>query len=249
MASIRSRLVYRLYSLRPSPFSPEYSIPEQRVRTEKMAKAARMPGAVTIETTRVGRVPAEWLRPVGAKSERALLYLHGGGYCVGSCETHRALAARIGVASRACVLLLEYRLAPEHPFPAALEDSLAALVWLAKEGITPAGTGLVGDSAGGGLVLATALSFRDAGRALPAAVACLSPWTDLSCSGESVTTCRGPDPLLNSEGLVAAVQAYIGEGDRKAPLVSPLFADLSRLPPLLTVVVKRDPPCRTYFTA
>lgn len=240
MASVRSRLVYRFYGMRPSPFSPKYSIPEQRVRLEKMAKAGRMPGGVNVETTRVAGVPAEWLRPAGAKSGRTLLYLHGGGYCQGSCDTHRALAARIGVASRSAVLLLDYRLAPEFPFPAGLDDAVAAVGWLAKQGIAPDETGLVGDSAGGGLVLATALSLRDAGKPLPAALACLSPWTDLTCSGESVTTCRGFDPLMNLESLTAAVPAYLGDGDPKAPLVSPLFADLSHLPPLLIQAGDRE---------
>ncbi len=236
MASIRSRVLYRIYKLRTSPFDPKYSIEQQRLNLEKLAKRASVPREVAVERVTVGERPGEWLRPAVATPDRVVLYLHGGGYCAGSCGTHRALAARVAVTSKAPVLLLDYRLAPESPFPAALDDAVAAAGWLGDQGIEPGKVAFIGDSAGGGLAVATALSLRDAGRPLPAALVCLSPWTDLTGSGESVKTCARLDPLLKADSGKVIVPAYLGDTDPRSPLVSPIFADLTGLPPLLIQV-------------
>ncbi len=240
MASIRCRLMYLFYNTQATLSPPPTSIPELRLKLDGVENVARMPKGVTVESTRIGGRPAEWLRPEAAKDGRTLLYLHGGGYCIGSCRSHRALAARIAMAARSAALLLEYRLGPEHPFPAGLEDAVAAMDWLAERGVDPGATGLVGDSGGGGLVLSTAVSLRDAGKPLPAALACLSPWADLTNSGESFIARRYRDPLLNAEALVTCAAAYIGGADARDPLVSPLFADLSGLPPLLIQAGERE---------
>jgi acetyl esterase/lipase len=165
-----------------------------------------------------------------------VLYLHGGGYAAGSCRTHRALAGRLALASQSPVLVLGYRLAPEHPFPAALEDATSAVRWLVDQGISPDRLALAGDSAGGGLALATTIALRDEGVPLPAALVCFSPWTDLALTGESFLTRAKVDPLISREGCLFYVAAYVGGRDPRLPLISPLYADLRGLPPLLVQV-------------
>jgi acetyl esterase/lipase len=148
-------------------------------------------------------------------------------------DTHRGLVSRLALAGEARVLAIDYRLAPEHPFPSALEDTLAACRWLIAEGIPPERLIIGGDSAGGGLTLATALSLRDAGDPLPAALVCISPWTDLTFSGESVRTRANIDPVLKPHFDGAYTRSYTGEHNPTHPLISPLFADLRGLPPTL----------------
>jgi acetyl esterase/lipase len=163
-----------------------------------------------------------------------MLYLHGGGYTCGSINSHRSFAAVLSKASGASVLLIDYRKAPEHPFPAALEDSIVAYRWLLKEGFKPASLAIGGDSAGGGLSLATLVALRDRGEPLPAVGVLLSPWTDLAASGDSYTSRAEYDPLLAPSSQLAQVKLYMGEQDpRKVPLASPLYAELHGLPPLL----------------
>jgi acetyl esterase/lipase len=158
-----------------------------------------------------------------------LLYLHGGGYLLGSIATHRALAARIAEAAGIRALIIDYRLAPEHPFPAALEDALAAYDFLLGQGFAPERVAIGGDSAGGGLTLATLLSLRDSGRPLPGAAIALSPWTDLAATGESIQT--RDDPMLGSkDDLVATASLYLDGADPRTPTASPLYADLAGLP-------------------
>jgi acetyl esterase/lipase len=172
----------------------------------------------------------------GASGDAVLLYLHGGGYCIGSINTHRGMAARLAQACRARALNLDYRLAPEHPHPAAVDDAVAAYRWLLDRGVAPAQIVLGGDSAGGGLVMATLLALRDAGHPLPVAGFCLSPWVDLECSGETMTTKADVDPMVGKDGLTEMAAAYAGDHELRHPLVSPLHADLSGLPPLLIQV-------------
>jgi epsilon-lactone hydrolase len=177
---------------------------------------------------------AEWVRAPGSDPDKAVLYLHGGGYTCGSIKSHRGFAARLSKASGASVLIIEYRKAPEHPFPAALEDSLTAYRWLLAQGFNPANLAISGDSAGGGLALATLVGLRDAGEQLPAAGALLSPWTDLAASGASYTSRAEYDPMLSVSGILAQVKLYLGEQDpRQMVLASPLYAELHGLPPLL----------------
>jgi monoterpene epsilon-lactone hydrolase len=221
--------------LRGHPADADATIDDLRTRLEVFAALSPMPDGVVCEPTVAGTVPGEWL--VGPDVAAAVvLYLHGGGYVLGSLDTHRALAARIALAAGTRGLMVDYRLAPEHPFPAAVEDAVAAYEWLLAEGFPPHRVVLAGDSAGGGLAVATLLALRDAGIALPAGAACLSPWVDLAATGESLR--RGPsaDPMLQRDGVVKMAAAYLSGADPRTPLASPLYANLADLPPLLVQV-------------
>jgi len=176
---------------------------------------------------------AEWICATDARQDRAILYLHGGGYNICSPNTHRELAANISKASGAKVLLPDYRLAPEHPFPSALEDAILAYRWLLDTGFTGAKIAIAGDSAGGGLSIATSVSLRDAGEPSPASIACISPWTDLEMSGNSIKTQAEIDPMVNLELLKIMASNYIGDAAPRSPLISPIYADLQAIPPLL----------------
>jgi epsilon-lactone hydrolase len=179
-----------------------------------------------------GGVPAAWINVHGNASRRVICYLHGGGYTHGSIATHADLAARIARASGARALVIGYRLAPEHRFPAAVEDVLAAYRWLLENGGIPECCAFAGDSAGGGLVLATMVALRDAGLPLPAAGVCLSPATDLTGSGDTMRTNDCCD-ILPAADIPKFARQYLGDIDPRHPLASPLYADLHGLPPLL----------------
>jgi epsilon-lactone hydrolase len=191
---------------------------------------------VTCEGLRVGDLAAEWIVPPEAASDRAILYLHGGGYVMGSIATHRATVARIARAAKARSLAIEYRLAPEHKFPAAVEDSVAAYKWLLAQGYKPGKIVIAGDSAGGGLTLAALLSIRDEKLPMPAAGVAISPWADLEGTGDSFKTRANRDPMVGKSGLGGMAKHYIGEQDPKHPLASPIHADYRGLPPLLIQV-------------
>jgi acetyl esterase/lipase len=207
---------------------------EMRVVFEELA----VPPATDIKCERVeaGGVDAEWVCAPNAASDRFVLYLHGGGYVIGSVNTHRDMIARISRAAEARVLALNYRLAPEHPFPAAVDDAVAGYKWLLAQGAKPSRIAIGGDSAGGGLAAATLVAIRDAKLPIPAAGVLLSPWVDLEGLGESMTTRVEADPAVRKEGLVGMAQAYLGGQDPKTPLAAPLYADLKGLPPLLIQV-------------
>jgi acetyl esterase/lipase len=194
------------------------------------------PADVRAEPALAGGVPSEWLLAPDCDRGRVLLYLHGGGYCLGSLTTHREMIARIGRAAGCACLSVDYRLAPEHRFPAALEDALAAYRWLASAGADPARIAVAGDSAGGGLCLALLLALRDAGDPMPRAAALLSPWTDLTLSGASYAEHAAEDMMVSKAGGAALAKAYLGGADPSAPLASPLFGNFSGLPPLLIQV-------------
>lgn len=214
----------------------ERSFEEMRADMAAATTAMPLPADVEFQPVTAGGVPAEWTRVPGAARDRAVLYLHGGGYCIGSIATHRQLVAGLSQAAGAQVLSLDYRLAPEHPHPAAVEDATAAYRWLVREGLRPQRLAIAGDSAGGGLTLAALLALRDAGDPLPAAGVCLSPWTDMTASGESMTSKAAVDPMVQRPALLQMAAAYVGTGDPRGPLVSPLFARLEGLPPLLLQV-------------
>lgn len=207
---------------------------EMRAAFEEMAA----PVAADIKTERVnaGGVDAEWVIAPGAAADRAVLYLHGGGYVLGSVKTHRDLMGRISRGAQARVLGLDYRLAPEHPFPAAVEDAVAGYRWLLNQGNKPSRIAIAGDSAGGGLTVATLVAIRDAKLPMPAAGVCLSPWVDLEGIGESMTTRSKADPVVQRDGLVGMAKAYLQGKDARSPLAAPLYADLKGLPPLLIQV-------------
>lgn len=215
-------------------FPPDTPIPEQRARMERSTQQfLKTPKGISIQPVQAGGVPAEWVIDESSSPNRVILYFHGGGYTTGSPLTHRDLTGRLARASQARVLALNYRLAPEHPYPAAVEDALAAYHWLTEQGVEPKQIVLAGDSAGGGLALALCLSLRESNQPQPAAVVCISPWVDLSMSGESVTARAKLDPVIDVVQLYAHGQRYAGQNDLRLPLISPLYADLRGLPPLL----------------
>jgi epsilon-lactone hydrolase len=234
MSSLRSRILYQTLNRVTSALDRQWTVQEQRTKMDQLARRGiRLPRGVNVRTVMAGGIHSEWIEPAGSNVQATILYLHGGGYCICSLDTHRGLAARLAQASQARVLMIEYRLAPEHPFPAALEDALAAYRWLLGEGIQTRHLVIAGDSAGGGLSLATAVSLRDAGLHLPAALVCISPWTDLTFSGESVRTKAGIDPVLKPHFDSGYAHNYTGDHPATHPLISPLFADLHGLPATL----------------
>lgn len=196
---------------------------------------------VTSQGVSAGGVNAEWIVPADASPDKAMLYFHGGGFRLGSVASHRDLIARIAEACGCRVLAINYRLAPEHRFPAALEDARAAFDWLRGEGFKPEHIALAGDSAGGNLVLTTMLCLRDRGQPLPAAGVLMSPWTDLAASGESYQSRAAADPIHQRSMILALAKNYLGDGgDARSPLASPLYADFSGLPSLLIQAGDRE---------
>lgn len=183
-----------------------------------------------------GGVTAEWVTAEGASDSRVVLYFHGGGYIIGSPRTHRAMMAHLSRDAASRVLALDYRLAPEHPFPAPVEDAVAAYRWLLAEGFDPAKIALGGDSAGGGLTVAALVQIRYLGLPVPAAGVCVSPWVDMEGLGESMKTRAEADPMVNKENLMVSAKTYLGGADPRAPLAAPLYADLRGLPPILIQV-------------
>ncbi len=222
--------------LRARPLEETPPVDEARSYFETMAELFPVAGDMKCEPVSVDGMKAEWIAAPEAAEDRAILYLHGGGYAIGSINTHRDLTSRIARAAQALALLIDYRLAPEHPFPAAVHDAAAAYRWLLSNGFKPERTVIAGDSAGGGLTVATLLALRDAGDPLPAAGVCLSPWVDLGVSGESMTTRADIDPLVTRDGVLAMAGYYLGNTDPRTPLASPIYADLDGLPPLLVHV-------------
>jgi phosphinothricin tripeptide acetyl hydrolase len=215
------------------PPSDSLTTAERRAQYERAEKVFPTPPDVKVERVSAPAAPAEWLRPPSATPGRVVLYLHGGGYVIGSPRSHRHLAAAIAGAAGASALLLDYRLAPEHPFPAAVEDATAAYRWLLDQAIAPEHIVIAGDSAGGGLTVATLLALREARVPLPAGGVCISPWVDLTCSGASYATKAAADPIVRRASVEEMARAYLGATPPRTPLASPLFADLRGLPPLL----------------
>jgi acetyl esterase/lipase len=183
-----------------------------------------------------GGVPAYWIAGADVSADRTLLYLHGGGYCIGSATSHRALVAALSVASDSRALSVDYRLAPEHPHPAALDDALSAYRFLLRSGVDPQRIVIAGDSAGGGLTMATLIALRDAGDPLPSGAVCLSPWVDLEGLGESMTTRAAHDPMITRGALLEYARDYLGALPPRTPLAAPMHADLTGLPPILIQV-------------
>jgi acetyl esterase/lipase len=217
--------------LKSQPRDPDASVGRMRGAMEKVAE--HVARDVKCEPVSAGGIAAEWIVPPNAAEDRAILYLHGGGYVMGSINTHRAMIARIARASQARALAIDYRLAPEHPFPAAVEDATAAYRWLLAQGYKPGKIVISGDSAGGGLALAALLALRDAGAPLPAAAVPISPWTDMEGTGESVKTKAPKDPMTEIGGLHRMAKMYLNGQDSKNPLAAPLYGDYRGLPPML----------------
>ena len=197
---------------------------------------AQAPAGVTCTPVDAGGVSAEWSVADGADPDKVILYVHGGGYVMGSAGSHRDMTGRLSQASGGRVLSLNYRLAPEHPFPAPVDDAVAAYRWLLGQGMQASNIAIAGDSAGGGLALAALIAIRDAGEPVPAAGIGISPWVDMEGTGESMTTRAAVDPVVQKEGLLGMAQLYLGGADPKSPLAAPLHANLAGLPPLLIQV-------------
>ncbi|HET6875015.1 MAG TPA: alpha/beta hydrolase [Acidimicrobiales bacterium] len=215
--------------------NPAPSIEELRSGMEQMLAALPPVPGGRVEPVDAGGVPAEFTFPEdGRQTAGTLLYLHGGGYFQGSPVTHRRLVTALCLAAGMRGLSIDYRLAPEHRFPAAVDDALAAYRWLTgPEGEDPARVVVAGDSAGGGLSAALLVALRDAGDRLPAGAYLLSPWTDLAATGDSMRTRADADPMIDPSDTEAVGRRYAGDRDLRDPLISPLYADLTGLPPLL----------------
>ena len=219
---------------RPAPEKPD--VAQSRARYEKMAVVLGGAPDAKCEKVDAGGVTAEWVAAPGIDAERAVLYLHGGGYAIGSLNTHRRLAYDISAASGARVLVIDYRLAPEHPFPAAVEDAAAAWRWMLAQGLDPKRIAIAGDSAGGGLTIATLVNLRDQKLGLPGCGVAISPWVDLEGLGASITGRAAQDPMVQKDGLLWMAGMYLADTDAKTPLAAPLHADLRGLPPVLVQV-------------
>jgi monoterpene epsilon-lactone hydrolase len=211
------------------PFTPSL-ITASRARMEQFAQRARIPDGIERELRTLGGVAAEWTRPPGP-TRGVILYCHGGAYAVGSAKVYRGLAARFATQTGCAVATIDYRLVPEHPYPAAADDAIRAYAALLEQAESESIV-IAGDSAGGNLALVTLLRARDRGLALPAAAVLLSPWTDLTGSGQSMQSNRRRDPMLPAERLNEAARMYAPAMDLNHADVSPLFADLRGLPPL-----------------
>jgi acetyl esterase/lipase len=209
----------------------EGTITDQRARQEKSVRFFRLPKQVRCKAISDLGVPSEWI--VSPDSGTGIiLYLHGGAYALGSIQSHREMIARLVLTTNCKALAINYRLAPENPFSAGLEDVIMACDWLLSSGIEPSQICIAGDSAGGGLAIATLFALREQGIPLPAGVFCFSPWLDLTLSGDSVLKNMNHDPILSATILQKYVNYYIGNHNATEPLISPLFGDLRGLPPI-----------------
>ncbi|WP_428490469.1 alpha/beta hydrolase [Rhodopila sp.] len=211
-------------------------VAQMRIDADERSKAFGLPDDVTVQAVNANGVKAEWTSTPDADASRVILYLHGGGYVICSLQSHRHLIAEIGRAAGARTLGIDYRLAPEHPFPAPVEDSLAAYRFLLDSGIKPNRIALAGDSAGGGLVVAAMLAIREAGLPMPGCGWCISPWVDMQALGGSFVDRAETDPTVQKATIEMMAQWYIGDADPRHPHASPIYGDLQGLPPLLIQV-------------
>jgi acetyl esterase/lipase len=228
MPSIQAKITRKFLQLQTFGWA-KGSIAQQRARQEKNAGIFKIPAGITVEKKSLDGIPAELIN-VENPANGIILYLHGGAYAVGSVNVHREYLSRLAKACQVKVLAIDYRLAPEYPFPAALEDSLTAYHWLIAQGYDPASIVLAGDSAGGGLAIAAMVSLRDDHKPLPACAVCVSPWLNLCRTGSKVN--NNHDPILNPEILSLYSHYYAGQTDPGNPLISPIYADLRGLPPI-----------------
>lgn len=236
MRSRQAKVTHALLRTAVRPFAGRIPLPIQRRFVEAFLRNNEPPRNVQVERVSAGGVKGEMIVPARVESERVLYYLHGGGYILGSLASHRHFVARLAKKLRVRALHIDYRLAPEHRHPAALEDALAAYDWLLAQGTKPGAVVIGGESAGGGLTLATLLSLRDRAKPMPGVAFVISPWTDLTMTGRSVRSRRNADPMIPADFLHVAARKYHGGRNADSPLVSPLFGDLRGLPPLLVHV-------------
>jgi monoterpene epsilon-lactone hydrolase len=229
---LRHRHLLRFRLKRRDVIDWNTSVDELRREVGKTSKLfGKLPKGIEVSPVNINNLYAEWILLSQADKDKAILYFHGGGYVMGSVPTHRTHVAKFVKGSGVNALLFDYRQAPEHPFPAAIDDSVTAYRWLLACGIAPSHIVFAGDSAGGGLALATLLALKDKNIPLPAAAVALSPWTDLKCTGDSYRTAN--DPLSPGESWTVFSKYYVGDSDTTNPWISPLYGDLHGLPPLL----------------
>src|SRR5712692_3028856 len=236
--SLRAELVrLGLHWLLKLSSDPRITIAQHRERIARFGRWVPMPltGTETVRTE-LGGVPAVRVATPASRPDRHILFLHGGGYVSGSPELYRHITWRIAAATRARLVAIDYRLAPEHPFPAALDDAFAAWRALLAEGADPRRAALMGDSAGGGLALALSLRLRDEGGAMPASLVALSPWTDLALSGEALCRSAAADPMQGAAIAARFAGCYLAGADPHHPYASPLYGDPAGLPPTLIQV-------------
>jgi acetyl esterase/lipase len=232
LAIARIRAVYRSWNR-------DTSVAQMRSDWDAAFGGSTAP--VAYERVCAGGVDGEWISPANVPEDNAILYFHGGGFRLGSVTSHRDLMAQIALAGGCRVLAINYRLAPEHRFPAALDDALAAYGWMLDRGLKSENVAFAGDSAGGNLVLAAMLALRERGLPLPVSAVLMSPWTDLAATGPSYVSRAEADPIHQRSMILALAKNYLGgQGDPYDPLVSPLYADLAGLPPLLIQVGDRE---------
>ncbi len=217
---------------RPNPLD----VAPMRARMEELGDKFLAPADAVVAKQQVGACSAEWVAAPGTDADRHVLYLHGGGYVMGSPDIYRALAYTLSQHANAQVLVLDYRLAPEHRFPTARDDAVAAYTWMLAGGSTPEKIAIAGDSAGGGLTIASLCALRDQHQPLPAAAVSISPWTDLSGTSDSITARAERDPVVDEAALHWFAGLYLDGADVAHPAASPVHADLHGLPPLLVQV-------------
>ena len=228
--------VFKLHQL-----TPMMGLDNLRSEYNNLAVSFPLSDEAIFEEVDVDGVRAEWTDVLESRPSSVLMYLHGGGYVMGTIEMYRDMTTRLATVGNVRVLSVDYRLAPENKFPAALNDSIKVYKWLLNKGYEANNIMIAGDSAGGGLVLATLLKIRSLGLEMPAAAVCISPWTDLALTGKTIKTNAGIDPILNYNLVKYFATCCVGEeGDRCDPFVSPFYADLSGLPPILIMVGERE---------
>lgn len=241
MPSPESRQIRDILKNQVKPLFPgNVTVETQRQITEMMASQVQLPEDISIEPANIPGIKAEWVTAPGAERERVIYYLHGGGYVLGYTRTYQEFLYRLSKVTGLRVLALDYRLAPEYPFPAGLEDALVGYRWLLANGTKPENLVIAGDSAGGGLTEATLLSLREAGDPLPVCQVLFSPWTDMEGIGETYTSVGDNDPWIGVDIARAQAKRYVGNGDLRHPLVSPIYADLKGLPPMLIYAGKDE---------
>ncbi len=227
IGALRAKLASR-------PRSDDYR--QRRKDIDARGLAYGLAADVGVEPVTANGVRAEWTTTPKDARDAALLYLHGGGYVIGSLDSHRHLAGEAGRAAGIAALALDYRLAPEHPFPAAVDDALAGYRFVLGRGISPGRVALAGDSAGGGLVVAAMLAIRDAGLPQPGCGWCISPWVDMEAIGETMTSKAPADPTVQRAGLLDMAKMYLSGADPRSPLAAPIYGNLSGLAPLMIQV-------------
>jgi len=235
--ALRHRHLLKFQLRRRSNVGWNTSMADLREEVERGASFfGKLPDDLKLVPAMLGSLAVEWMMPGDALRDRIILYFHGGGYTVGSIKAHRRIVAKVVGGSGTGALLFDYRLAPESPFPAALDDALAAYQYILREGVESSHTVFMGDSAGGGLALAALLALKERKIPLPAGAVVLSPWTDLKNSGDSWTSNAERDTLCWREAQTVFSRYYAGDNDPGLPLISPLYGDLHGLPPLLMYV-------------